>query len=243
MATQQAFDISTFYERKPLPYSGETHVHLFAFNALHPLLSTLLTSLSANEQERATRFIHKADAERYQLAHIALRALLETYLQIPANMLYFHTLPHGKPALTGATLEFNLSHSHNWLAIAISEKPVGIDVEDGGRLTQDDLLSLARQVFTPSECAKLTRLPQEQRKRAFLRAWTQKEAYVKALGIGLSLPPDTFEVAILPTEAPKLFAHPQGETEIERWHFGEYFLEDAHVSFAASAEAPIHSQE
>jgi 4'-phosphopantetheinyl transferase len=230
--TPQIVDISIFPERILLPVSGETHVHMFSLSTLRPLLPSQTADLSAEEKNRATRFVYEADAERYRLAHACLRTLLSVYSQIPAKMLHFRTLPHGKPALIGTPLEFNLSHSRNWIVIAISSKTVGIDVEDGERLAQDDLLPLARQVFTPNECAKLASLPPEQRKHAFLRAWTQKEAYLKALGTGLSLRPDTFEVAILPTEAPKLFAHPQGKSEIERWHFGEYFLEHgSNVSF------------
>jgi 4'-phosphopantetheinyl transferase len=237
---QQISDLSVFTERNLLPVSDETHVHLFTFGALHPLLPEHRQKLSPDEQKRAARFVHKADAERYRLAHIALRTLLGASLQIPAEMLRFHTLTHGKPALSGASLEFNLSHSRNWLAIAVSGKTVGIDVEDGERLSQDDLLPLARQVFTPNEYAKLISLPLEQRKRAFLRAWTQKEAYLKALGTGLSLQPDTFEVAILPNEAPNLFAHPKGESEIKRWHFSEYFLENAHLSLTTQSAGILH---
>ena len=143
--------------------------------------------LSEAEQARAERFHQSADRQRFLVAHGVLRELLGRALGVAPAALVFGTAESGKPGLlpAQAALHFNLSHSGDWVLHAFCRSgPVGVDVEavrpELARL--DDFES----VFSAPERAGLYALPPEQRAAAFARFWVRKEAYVKALGDGLS---------------------------------------------------------
>lgn len=126
------------------------------------------------------------------LAHRALGQLLIAYSgrdEPPAIL----RGEHGKPYSTELDgLEFNVSHSGSHALIALARHlPIGIDIEGPGRARSID--DIAQRYFAPSEAAALRRLPEEQRRVAFLRLWTGKEAVLKALGHGLSFGLDRVE--------------------------------------------------
>ena len=98
---------------------------------------------------------------------------------------------HGKPFLSGKQpLFFNLSHSGQRVLCAVSHQEVGCDVEQARPVN----LKLAKRFFSPYEYETLSSLPQEERQAAFLRLWTCKESFVKAVGTGLSLPLQDFSI-------------------------------------------------
>lgn len=108
--------------------------------------------------------------------------------------LSFHYGEHGKPMLTEEVLErignfdFNLSHSGDYLVLAVSDKPVGIDIEH----IRKDRISVAKRFFCREEYEELLFLTGEERDRRFLEYWTMKEAYVKRIGTGSSTPFNSF---------------------------------------------------
>lgn len=156
--------------------------------------------LSPEEQARADRFRRAEDRQRYRQSHAALRLVLGHTLDAPPLDLRFATSATGKPHLirTGRpALHFNLSHSGRHALIGIaSESEIGVDVEAIRPI--GDPLAIARPHFHPDEITDLTRLPAPDRDAAFFRCWTRKEAVVKALGTGLSLPLDHFSVSVPP---------------------------------------------
>ncbi len=104
----------------------------------------------------------------------------------------------GKPQLAGAAaasgLCFNLSHSAAWGLVGWSwRRDIGVDVEVWRAMR--DAAALVRRYFSPAEITSWEVLPQELREQAFFNLWTRKEAYVKALGRGLSLPLHSFDVS------------------------------------------------
>ena len=162
-------------------------------------VKALESNLSADESGRATRFHFSAGRQHYIVAHGVLRDLLARYLHCEPSQLDFSTNDYGKPALVGHKLEFNLSHSGDFALIAITQEcKVGVDVE---RIRPElERESIARRFFSPNEVSELMALALEQRKMAFFNAWTRKEAYIKAQGMGLSLPLDSFDVSLTPNE-------------------------------------------
>jgi len=100
---------------------------------------------------------------------------------------------HGRPALRSGELQFNLSHSQGLAAVAVSAvHAVGVDVErPRPRL---DPLRFAERFLAPAEAAALTALPAAERPEALVQLWTAKEAYLKALGTGLTVPPRSFTI-------------------------------------------------
>jgi 4'-phosphopantetheinyl transferase len=136
------------------------------------------------ERARAARFVRDADRQRFVLAHASLRRILAERLGSDPRQLAFQRGAFGKPSLAGSGLHFNSSHSGDWVLHAVSAVvPVGIDVEAIGTHGDDDAL-LAR-VLAPEEQAALRLLPPTQRDAAFTDVWCRKEAYLKALGVGL----------------------------------------------------------
>lgn len=137
-----------------------------------------------------------------------LRDILGRYLQIKPSQVQFRYGQYGKPALveaaeTSTRLEFNLSHSGPLALYAVTPtQPVGIDLEAIRPLT--DMEEIAHRFFAPSEYKTLLALPDEQRLLAFFNGWTRKEAYIKALGTGLSHPLHTFKVSLVPGQPASL---------------------------------------
>jgi 4'-phosphopantetheinyl transferase len=181
-------------------------------DSVKPIESTL----SADEANRAARFHFKADKDRFIAAPGALRDILARYLTCGAGELTFSVNPYGKPILNDHKLEFNLSHSGDFALVAVAqERKVGVDVE---RIRQGiSSHVIARQYFSKSEIAELQSLPLEQRESAFFTCWTRKEAYIKAQGIGLSLPLESFDVSLTPNEPAILRAVRPDPQEANRW--------------------------
>jgi len=174
------------------------------------------STLSADETERAERFHFDRDRHRFIVAHIALRDILSRYLDCEPNEITFSVNPYGKPELTNHNLEFNLSHSGDFALIAVTQKyKVGVDVEY--IRSNSDPESIAERFFSTSEFSELISLPPEQRTTGFFNCWTRKEAYIKAQGLGLSLPLDSFDVSLTPNEPAILRATRPDSTESIRW--------------------------
>ena len=176
----------------------------------------LESSLSADEAGRAARFHFPADRNRYIVAHGCLRDILARYLNCQPARLVFSTNDYGKPALQGYELEFNLSHSGDFALVAITQaRRIGIDVE---RIRSDmEHESIARRFFSQNEALEWMTLPPEQRPIAFFNCWTRKEAYIKAQGLGLSLPLESFDVSLDPDGPALLRATRPDPEEAARW--------------------------
>lgn len=125
--------------------------------------------------------------------------LLGAYLACSPASLHFGYGSAGKPELAGnragCHLAFNLAHSQAWALVGVTAvDPVGIDIE--AIRAVDDAASIVRSNFSPGEIAAYLAFPEHERRDAFFRCWVRKEAYVKALGSGLSEPLDRFEVSL-----------------------------------------------
>jgi 4'-phosphopantetheinyl transferase len=156
--------------------------------------------LSQEELERAARFRFDRDRDRYIAAHGILRFILDSYLPEPSRLTYG---TNGKPALACGGLHFNLSHAEDKALIAVSTAAeLGVDLERV-RL-EPDAAGIAELCFSPAERKALSLVPQSLQAEAFFKCWTRKEAFVKALGDGLSYPLTGFSVSLdeSPDEAP-----------------------------------------
>lgn len=98
---------------------------------------------------------------------------------------------HGKPALKSGRIEFSLSHSGGWCAAAICDAPIGVDIQSLVPFNT----ALAKRFFTADEQAYIA--SQSDRDMAFTRIWGMKESYIKALGLGLSMPLNSFSAMAL----------------------------------------------
>ncbi len=174
------------------------------------------STLSADEAKRAARFHYPKDRDHFIAAHGILRQILGRYHHRKPSELTFSVNQYGKPTLVDSNLEFNLSHSGDFALLAMTQnRKVGVDVE---RIRQGiSSHVIAQQYFSKAEVAELQSLPMEQREAAFFTCWTRKEAYIKAQGIGLSLPLESFDVSLSPNEPAMLRAVRPDPQEVARW--------------------------
>lgn len=144
--------------------------------------------LSVQERERGERFVFDRHRLEYVAAHSMLRNVISEKTKIPPEELNFITDRFGKPKLklSGTTnLHFNLTHTDGLVACAVSSNRVGIDIELYNREVN---LDLSDDVLAPLETDQLSKLSNEEKNQRFLQLWTLKEAYSKAIGLGLRQP-------------------------------------------------------
>jgi 4'-phosphopantetheinyl transferase len=189
--------------------SDEVHVWRFELDLPDPVIDSHFAVLSQDERERAQRFVFKKDRSHYIAARAAVRRTLGRYLQADPASLQFVYAARGKPSLSpqdpASELKFNVSHSAGIALLALSlSRDVGVDVER----IRDDFpgLAIAHQFFTAAEYAALSSIEPARMHEAFFNCWTRKEAFIKAIGDGLSYPLKQFEVSLLPGEPARLLS-------------------------------------
>jgi 4'-phosphopantetheinyl transferase len=149
--------------------------------------------LSPAERARSDRFRFEHDRRDFAAAHALLRHALTEHEGAPASSWSFEEGVHGKPCLTPgqSALEFNLAHTNGLVACVLTHVgPVGVDVESLGRAVDGD--DIAERYFSPPEIAGFQELAGVERATRFIELWTLKEAYLKAIGAGLSNPLNDF---------------------------------------------------
>lgn len=177
--------------------------------------------LSAEERERARRFRVERVRREFILARGALRVLLGRYLGQAPEAVALGYGERGKPFLPGGAMQFNVSHSGEFAACAFTAGcEVGIDIEKIRPMR--DLEGIAERFFSPAECREVLALEGRDREAAFFRCWTSKEAYIKAVGAGLSIPLAGFRVAVLPSEPAALLSVAGDAAEGRAWTLREF---------------------
>ena len=221
--------------QQPLPAHDEIHVWRIDLAAVTES-SDDAPVLSPDEHERAGRLLSEYKRTRFIAGRSTLRRLLGQYLNEKPQALVFRYGPHGKPALATRTsstaLTFNFSHSENLALLAVAAaRKVGIDIENRHRDISVDLF--AQHILCENEADALQRLPAERHKQALLTTWTRKEAYVKALGIGLARSMKTFSVGIDDDETTvRRLENTDGEPQI--WTFAPLAVHPDYLACLAS---------
>ncbi|MEG5137480.1 MULTISPECIES: 4'-phosphopantetheinyl transferase family protein [unclassified Microcoleus] len=199
---------------------NEIHVWRVSLAQTESGLQTLAQTLSTDEQTKAERFHFPKGRSQFIVSRGALRAILSRYLHINPSHLRFEYNPYGKPSLiiaqSGNTLRFNLSHSRRMALIALTKnRDIGVDIE--GINPNFPCLDIAERFFSPLENSVLRSLPEHLQPTAFFTCWTRKEAYIKAVGKGLSIPLNQFDVTLAPGEPAALLNIEQNPEEASRW--------------------------
>ena len=183
-------------------------------------------ALDAEELAQADQFRRAADRTRYIAAHALLRTALGAATGCPPASLTLARGPFGKPFLPAApALHFNLTHTVGLVAVALHSSPVGCDAEPADRHVEEGVLSM----MAPEERGWLMRLPPGAvRDRAFIRLWVIKEAFSKALGLGLSLDPADYAFDLAGDEI-NLCRAPVVHTQDIVWNFSATFVGSKHL--------------
>ncbi|UCF04464.1 MAG: 4'-phosphopantetheinyl transferase superfamily protein [bacterium] len=206
-------------EELTLP-ADEVHIWRVSLDVASDSLSVLKGTLSGDELRRAGRFFFERDRLHFIAARGVLRSIIGFYLDTDPKVVRFAVAPDGKPQLDERfdihDVRFNLSHSRGLALYAFTlGREIGVDLE---RIRKDfDWQPIADRFFTPGEKEKLESMSEAKGYKAFFSCWTLKEAYMKARGKGLALPPNRFEVTVEPTEPPALVTDLDDPEAASRW--------------------------
>lgn len=203
-------------------------------------MERLLPMLSPQERMICGRFVFEKDRHQYLLAHSLLRKALSQYAPVRATDWRFIVEEHGKPQIAlplAESLYFNLSHTQGLVACVVARQPqIGVDAEHLGR--SDSLLEIARHFFAPAEIAYMEQHPPFEQREIFLNIWTLKEAYIKARGLGLSLPLQEFAFELKRGQPPAITFSAAMDDSPECWRFETLRLTPQHIIAVAARRPP-----
>lgn len=211
---------------EPLVRPGDGEVHLWYVRSDEirdpGTLERFAALMAREERARHDRFVFAKDRHQFLVTRGAIRTLVGRYLGIEPARCAFAANEYGRPSLAfpaGAALDFNISHTAGLVVCAFAREPgIGVDVEDARRPIGSDL---ARRFFSPDEADALDALPEDERPARFYDYWTLKEAYIKARGMGLSLPLDGFTMQI-GTDAARITFAPSIDDDPSTWQFAQF---------------------
>ena len=178
-------------------------VWLTSTNAGEAQVRAYTKHLSREERARAQKFGSKTARTEYIITRGLFRRVLSDTAGLDLAGTDFLYAEHGKPYLdgriTGRDIAFNVSHSHGLALVALAlGGRLGVDLEK----VRPEVAwrDLAKRYFSVAECRALQRYPEEDGRNAFFACWTRKEAFVKALGAGVSYGLGGFDVSVDPME-------------------------------------------
>ena len=216
--------------------TGAVHVWRISLDQPDDALERFRGTLEPHEIERAGRFHFEKHRRHFIVARGFLRTVIARYLETQPQSLRFSYGAYGKPALESEhVLRFNLSHSHEIALLAVAlDAELGVDVEH----IRADFASedIAQRFFSRAEVETFNALPTEEQVAAFFRCWTRKEAYIKAIGKGLSQPLDAFDVTLAPGVRPALLRAEQDD--VSRWLLRDIDVGEGYAG-ALAVERPV----
>ena len=176
---------------------NESRIDLWQFSLEHEL-NVAYQLLNADEKARGDRFYFSRHKRRFTTARAALRIILGRYLNTAPERLEFTYSSHGKPEVVNSQrLHFNLSHTGDLALLAVGKgHPMGVDVEHYSARPYE---GIAKGLFSDQEFSEFKKVPAKLKTAVFFHIWAQKEAFIKACGLGLSYPTKEFNV---PTTIP-----------------------------------------
>ena len=197
-------------ETSPTPEACRAEAWLIDLELSRPEVQTLDPKPSFEEERRAATFRRPLDRRRFLRSRGALRRILSDYTGRTPAGLDIRADESGRPRLADPSImDFNSSRSGNFALVALARNcRIGVDIEQ----VQTDFpcMELAKTFFSRNENTSLAALPARHRAAGFFQAWVAKEACVKAWGMGLSLPLDSFDVCADPAAPPALIADRSG---------------------------------
>ena len=188
-------------DRQPAAAAGIHDVEVWRLDCARHQGAGRVFDSALDVLERARlRAMRRADVRlRFSAGRWLVRRILARRLGCTEAEVELAVGAHGRPSLAAGGIDFNLSHAGSLVVLALSTTRVGIDVEVTNRTT--DWRAIARRFFSPVEFAAIEACDEAERRTAFFRAWTRKEAFVKALGTGLATGFSRFDVSIGPRPA------------------------------------------
>jgi 4'-phosphopantetheinyl transferase len=191
-----------------------------------PLMDGYRALMSDTERARELKFQFAEDRKTFVLTRVLVRTVLSRYLDLEPTQWRFGTNQYGRPEIQNSAamregLNFNVAHSHGLIVLAVTaHRSIGVDVE---HITQRRVsLDIARRYFAADEVAALAALPRSRQHSRFFEYWTLKESYIKARGMGLSIPLDQFAFLFPNDRAVELRIDPALADDSKRWQFWQF---------------------
>lgn len=219
----------------------EIHLWCAPLDLQEAATEDLTPTLAVDERQRASRFRTGRLRNRFIAGRGSLRAILARYLHTDPVQLGFDYGPHGKPVLgslwSSKGIHFNVSHSQELAVIAVAARPVGVDVE--WIRPMKDAAHLIERFFSADEKRQWERLPAETQPTAFFHGWTCKEAWLKAVGSGLSFPLNQFCVSMNPGEPARVVSIRGDTTEAAQWQLESCRPAPGYLAALAASGVPL----
>lgn len=218
----------------PALAANDVHVWCVPLTADPPELKRLQQFLSSDETSRAERFLFEKHRHRFTVGRGYQRELLGRYLGTAPASVAFQYEGLGKPRLanTSAGFCFNFSNSGDLglLAIALNVE-LGVDIEVIREVS--DMPGLANRFFCGQEATFISAQPGSQRLAAFFRCWTRKEAYLKAIGKGLTVPLNQVVVSLEATDPAEIISIGDSADEAAAWRLAHLQPADGYLGAIA----------
>jgi 4'-phosphopantetheinyl transferase len=216
--------------------SGDVHIWCIPLKQPLSRVQELSQLLSEDEKFRVRRFRFEKDQHAFAVRRGLLRKILGDYLDTDPSKIQFFYGEHGKPEIINtfgnANIHFNLSHSGSLILFALTlYQRIGVDIEyihDVPEINQ-----IAGIILSEIEYHIFQMLPEEDKKEAFFHYWTCKEAITKAIGIGLSLPPNSITTSIFPAEPARLIRFKGDKKLASSWFVQSLNLDPDHAAALA----------
>lgn len=191
-----------------------------------PLLANMRDLLTETERQQQARFYFADDRKRYLVTRALVRTVLSRYAAVDPSDWTFSTNAYGRPVIANrledaAGLSFNISHTRGLIALAVGlHRELGVDVEN--LVAREVSIDIADHFFSPPEVAELAGVPRERSQDRFFEYWTFKESYIKARGMGLSLPLDKFSFLFPHERGVRIAIDAELGDDENRWSFWQY---------------------
>jgi len=200
------------------------------------MLSRYEQLLTEEERTQQQRFYFARHRHQYLITRALIRSTLSCYADVAPCDWRFSRNAYGKPeimpGLTDMPMRFNLSHTDGLvLCGVVLHHDLGVDVEYRDR--KNAALNIAEHYFSAREVDDLFRLPSGEQRNRFFDYWTLKEAYIKAKGMGLSLPLDQFSFHIDGNRPPGISFDDRLADNPQHWRFWRIKASEQHVAAVA----------
>jgi 4'-phosphopantetheinyl transferase len=207
---------------------AEIHLWLAFYDEIadERLHSAYRELLSRAEQEQESRFYFAMDRRRYLITRALTRTVLSRYAPVHPKEWDFSANAYGRPEIVNtqareAGLSFNISHTRSLIILGVTRgRAIGVDVENFR--AREAPIDVADRFFAPQEVVELAAAPPPRQQYRFFEYWTFKEAYIKARGMGLSLPLDMFSFHYPNDRTVELAIRPELADEPARWQLWQF---------------------
>jgi 4'-phosphopantetheinyl transferase len=212
------------------PKCGRTEVWITKFDP--DTAQVLEPTLNSTERAHWRKLHFEKHQFRYIFAHGVLRTILSGYVGVRPNTIRFSANSFGKPYIdmpeSDPRISFNMSHAEDLTIVAVMlAQAVGVDVESVRPIPELD--NIARDYFSDAERALLQSSPAGLKEQTFCLCWTRKEAYVKAVGKGLSIPLNSFDTSMHPVAKGRFLNSTEHAPQIESWWLSDLTLPYGYV--------------